>query len=110
MFERTRSFAPDLARLLLWVLRFYSSAEPLILSVPESCEVSIADAAAMVAEAVGLEEPLVFDASLADGQHKKTVSCAKLQQLLPDFEFTPIGEGLRLTARWLEEAYPHIRQ
>jgi len=39
---------------MVWVMRDYDSVEPIILSVPEHDEVSIADVAYMVAEAAGL--------------------------------------------------------
>lgn len=35
-----------------------------------------------------------WDTTKSDGQHKKTASNAKLRSLLPDFQFTPIKEGL----------------
>jgi GDP-L-fucose synthase len=45
----------DLARLIVWVLREYKEIDPIILSVGEEDEVSIADAAYMVAEAMNFE-------------------------------------------------------
>merc|ERR1712100_781148 len=42
-------YSRDLARLFLWVLRSYDEREPIILSVGEEDEVSIADVAYMVA-------------------------------------------------------------
>ena len=68
----------DLAALTVWVLRAYDAVEPIILSVGEEEEVSIRDAALMVAEAMGFEGRIVFDDSKADGQFKKTASNAKL--------------------------------
>ena len=34
-----------------------------------------------------------FDTSKADGQFKKTASCAKLRRVYPEFEFTPLKKG-----------------
>ena len=45
----------DLARLMLWVLREYSETDPIILSVGEEDEVSIADAAHTIADAIGFQ-------------------------------------------------------
>ena len=39
----------DLARLMVWVLREYAEVDPIILSVDESAEVSILEAAQAVA-------------------------------------------------------------
>ena len=44
-------YSIDLARLTVWVLRQYHSADPIILSVGEEDEVSIADVARHVAHA-----------------------------------------------------------
>ena len=46
-------FSHDLARLTVWVMRSYDSPEPIILSVGEEDEVSIADVAKYVAGNVG---------------------------------------------------------
>ena len=34
-----------------------------------------------------------FDASMSDGQFKKTASNAKLRKYLPEFQFTPFKQG-----------------
>ena len=45
----------DLARLMIWVLREYKETDPIILSVGEEDEVSIADAAHAIADAMGFQ-------------------------------------------------------
>lgn len=45
-------FSHDLARLMIWVLREYEESEPIILAVGEEDEVSIKEAAEMVAQAM----------------------------------------------------------
>ena len=99
----------DLGALLVWTLRSYEQIEPIILSVPESAEVSIKDAAMAVVAGMGYEGPVVFDSSKADGQFKKTASNAKLMALHPDFQFTPFAEAVGKTCRWLEENYATAR-
>lgn len=85
-------YSHDLARLTIWVLRTYHSPEPIILSVGEEDEVSIADVARYVAEAMDFKGTIVFDTTKNDGQYKKTASNKKLRELYPDFKFTPIQE------------------
>ena len=99
---RQFNHASDLAALMVWALREYESVEPIILSPGEEDEVSIADAARMVADAVGFQGRLVFDASKADGQYKKTASNAKLRALLPGYRFKPIKEGIAETVAWFK--------
>ena len=86
-------YSLDLAALTVWALRDYHSADPIILSVDESAEVSIRDVALMIADAMKFEGKVVFDATKADGQFKKTADNSKLRKLRPDFEFTPMREA-----------------
>ena len=103
-------YAPDLARLMVWVLREYEEADPIILSVGEEDEVSIADVAGGIAKAFGYEAALTFDTSASDGQFKKTASNAKLRTYLPDFKFTPMDEALRETVDWFVANYETARK
>ena len=86
--------------------------EPLILSVAEEDEISIGSAARTVAAAMGMDpsKDVVFDASKADGQFKKTASNAKLRQLLPDFKFTPFDEAVQRTCQWFRDNYEIARK
>lgn len=45
----------------IWTMRNYHEVDPIILSVGEEDEVSIADAAKMIATAMGFEGNVVFD-------------------------------------------------
>ncbi len=103
-------FSHDLARLTLWTMREYHSPEPIILSVGEEDEVSIADVAKGVAEGMDFQGNIVFDTTKSDGQFKKTASNKKLMSLYPDFKFTPIKEGLRKSCQWFEENYDIARK
>jgi GDP-L-fucose synthase len=103
-------YSLDLARLTVWVLRQYHSPEPIILSVGEEDEVSIADVARYVAEAMHFEGNIVFDTTKSDGQYKKTASNHKLKSLYPDFQFTPIQQGLKEACEWFEAHYEEARK
>ena len=85
-------YSEDLAKLSVWVMRQYHSPEPIILSVGEEDEVSIADVAKYVAEAMDFKGQIIFDTTKSDGQYKKTASNKKLRELYPEFKFTPIQE------------------
>jgi len=103
-------FSKDLARLTVWVMRNYHDADPIILSVGEEDEVSIADVAHMVARGMDFKGKVVFDTTKSDGQYKKTASNKKLMSLYPDFKFTPIEEGIREACQWFEANYEHTRK
>jgi GDP-L-fucose synthase len=100
----------DLARLTLWVMRNYHSHDPIILSVGEEDEVSIGDVAHMVAKAMNFQGKVVFDTSKSDGQYKKTASNKKLMSLYPEFQFTPIEQGIQEACEWFEANYETARK
>ncbi|KAJ3095066.1 GDP-L-fucose synthase [Phlyctochytrium planicorne] len=93
-------YSLDLARLFVWVLRDYDEVDPIILSVPESDEVTIKHVAESIAEAMEYTGEIEWDTSRADGQYKKTASNAKLNSLLPGFQFTPFKEALKASVDW----------
>eukprot|EP01039_Chlorochromonas_danica_P008814 gene8814-9718_t len=103
-------YSRDLAALTMWVLCNYHSTEPIILSVGEEDEVSIADVARHIADAMDFRGNIVFDTSKADGQFKKTASNQKLKTLYPEFKFTPIQEGLKESCKWFLENYGEARK
>jgi len=102
-------YSVDLAALTVWALRAYPETSPIILSVDEAAEVSIADVAYMVAEGMQFEGKIVFDASKADGQFKKTAANGKLRRYRPDFQFTSMAEGIRMTCEWFMENLENAR-
>lgn len=100
----------DFGKLLLWTLLSYDSSEPIILSVPEEEEISIADAAKAVHKGMHCEQELVFDTTKADGQYKKTANNSKLVELYPEFRFTPMEQGLQETCDWFKANYETARK
>ena len=90
----------DLAKLILKVLFNYKDKEPIILSVSEDDEVSIAHVARTIAKWFKYEERIKFDCDSADGQFKKTADNQKLMRLYPETEFTSIDDGIATTVEW----------
>lgn len=103
-------FSEDLAELMIWVLREYTEADPIILSVGEEDEVSIADVAQMIAKAIDFKGELVFDTTKADGQFKKTANNKKLRSYLPNFKFTPMQEAVQRSVDWFVQNYEVARK
>ncbi len=88
-------YSDDLAKLIMIVFE-KNITENIILSVPESSEISIGDAGKIIAQCFDYEERVVFDEKYSDGQYKKTVSADKLLEYIDeDFKFTPIEEGIK---------------
>jgi GDP-L-fucose synthase len=103
-------YSEDLAELMIWTLREYTESEPIILSVSESDEVSIADVARMIGEAMNFTGELIFDATKADGQFKKTANNAKLLRYLPEYNFTKMREGIQRSVDWFVANYDGARK
>jgi len=104
-------FSEDLARLFVWVMREYKETAPIILSVGEEDEVTIADVAQMIADAMpDFKGKIVKDTTKSDGQHKKTASNAKLRRYLPDYEFKPIRDGIKESVEWFVANYDTARK
>jgi len=104
-------YSEDLGALIVWVLEKYNDiSSPIILSVGEQEEVSIADVAQLVADAMGYTSGLKFDTTKSDGQFKKTASNKKLMGLNPTFKFTPIQEGIKKSVDWFVQNYDSARK
>jgi GDP-L-fucose synthase len=96
-------YSHDLARLMMWVLEHYEDKEPIILSVSEKDEVSIADIGKQIAKEFDYEQHIVFDTTFSDGQFKKTANNGKLLGLIQDFSFTPLEKGIKESVQWFQE-------
>ena len=104
-------YSRDLARLMIWTVRSYGEKDPIILSVGEKDEISIADAVQYICKALDYPfDQLEFDTSMADGQFKKTVSNERLLKFLPDFNFTSFDVAIKETCDWFVENFESCRK
>jgi len=104
-------YSRDLAELTVWTLREYNDdPTPITISVDEQDEVSIRDVALAVADAMHFKGEIVFDDTKSDGQFKKTACNAKFRKLRPEYQFTPIQEGIRRTVDWFVQNYDDARK
>ena len=87
-------YVDDLADALVFLLRHYS--EEGAINIGSGQDVTIAELARQVADAVGYDGPLSFDASKPDGTPRKLLDAAKLASLgwVPS---TTLAHGLELT-------------
>ena len=95
-------YSEDLAKIILIILENHNENN-LILSVPESHEISIKDVGFLIAKSFDYEHRIMFDENYSDGQYKKTVSVDKLLTKIGDFKFTEIKEGIEKTVYWFIE-------
>ena len=100
-------YAKDVGKLASWVLENYDDSESLILSPDE--EVSIAVIAQEIAYRMGFNGIIRYNQKL-DGQLRKPSDNSKLKQLIGDFRFTPIEQGLEESIGWFVENYERVRK
>ena len=94
-------YSEDLAKMIMRVVE-KGTAPNMILSVPEEDETSIEEVGRLIARCFDYEHRVVFDASYADGQYKKTVSTKKWEEFVKDdpFSYTSIPRGISDTVTW----------
>lgn len=76
----------------------------------EADEIPIANLAEQIAKAFNFQGRIVFDATKADGQYKKTASNAKLRKYLPEFVFTPFNDAIKETVEWYRDNANNARK
>ena len=103
-------YSDDLAKLFMWTLENYNEKESLILSVGEKNEVAIKDVALEIAKSFNYEHMMEFDTRYSDGQFKKTADNSKLMNLIGDFEFTSIDQGIRKNTEWFIKNFEDVRK
>jgi GDP-L-fucose synthase len=94
-------YVDDLADALVFLMERYS--DELHVNVGSGEEVSIADLARAVADAVGFAGWLQFDASKPDGMPRKLLDTSRLQSLGWRAR-TPLVDGLRATYAWYRDS------
>ena len=100
-------FSEDVAKLTRLLYDNYEGSDPVILSTSE--EISIGSLVEIIADLMDYSGDIIFDKTKPDGQHRKPSDNSVIKELFPDFEFTPIREGLKKSIDWFNENYPKIR-
>ena len=96
-------FSKDISKLTEWVLNNYTENEPIILSTSE--EIPIKDVVEIIVELMNFKGEVIFDSSKPDGQFRKPSDNSKIKHYLPNFQFTPIYDGLKQTIEYFENHY-----
>ena len=101
-------YSKDIAKLSEWALDNYNEPEPIIFS--NSNEISIKDLVDLLVNEFNFKGKVIFDKTKPDGQFRKPSDNSKLKSYLPNFEFTPIEQGLKETINWFIENYDKTRK
>jgi len=76
----------------------------------DQAEVTIERVATLIAEQFDYVDRMVFDDTYSDGQYKKTADNSKFKNLLPDFQFMDIEQGIANTVEYFKENYDNCRK
>lgn len=101
-------YSKDIAALSEWAVNNYNDPEPIIFST--SHEISIMDLVDLLVKEFNFKGKVIFDKTKPDGQFRKPSDNSKLKSYLPNFEFTPIEQGLKETINWFIENYDKTRK
>lgn len=104
---REFSYAPDIAKTLLWMVENYNQSIPL--NIGGTGESSILDIVNKVKKIIGYKHSINWDSTMPKGQFRKPSSNKTFKSLNPGFEYTDIDTGLQLTCQWFMENYPNVR-
>ena len=102
----TREFlyVDDAAEGLLVAAERYDGAEPVNLGT--GAEISIRELAELIAELTGFEGEIVWDASMPNGQPRRSLETSRARELFGFEARTPLREGLERTIAWYRAALP----
>jgi GDP-L-fucose synthase len=100
-------FSKDLGFLARWVLENYDDLEPLVLSVDK--EENMHDIAKLICQHMDFTGKIIYNQQM-EGQLRKPSDNSKLRQLVPEFEFTPLEDGIQETVEWFLKNYEVCRK
>ena len=101
-------YSEDIGRLTEWALKKYDDPMPIIFS--NSVEVTIGELVKEIVTAMKFKGDIIFDSTKPDGQMRKPTDNSKLMSYLPNFEFTPLSEGIKKSVDWFVENYESCRK
>eukprot|EP00919_Chromeraceae_sp_WS-2016_P033756 GHVR01079853.1.p1 GENE.GHVR01079853.1~~GHVR01079853.1.p1 ORF type:complete len:318 (-),score=46.50 GHVR01079853.1:138-1091(-) len=104
-------YSCDAARilgLLLFLPKEKLNTSSVILA--EETEYSIKELSELLQSCFSYTGEVNFDNTAADGIYRKTASNARLRNILPDFQFTPIRSALQDTVNWFVSNYDVARK
>ena len=103
-------FAPDFAKIILKILFGENIKYKSFICCDEN-EYSIKEVVENIASVMSISKnSIIWDTSKSDGCMKKTVTNKRLKNILTDFNFTDLKEGLIITYNWFCDNKDTIRK
>ena len=105
---REFTFAPDVAKILIFLLENYDGSSPV--NIGNLQEISIGKIVQKVAKQLDYVGPIYWDINKPSGQFKKPSSNEKLIKLgWKESHYVPFDEGIKRTCEWFVQNYPNVR-
>ena len=97
-------YVDDAVEALLLAADRYDGADPV--NIGTGVETSIRETAELVAEITGFDGRIVWDASMPNGQPRRSLDATRAKELFGFEAGTPLREGLEKTVAWYREQAP----
>ena len=101
-------FSEDVSKLTRILFDNYKEGIPVIISSGK--EISIKEVVEIIANEFNFKGKIIWDLDKPEGQFRKPSDNSIIRSIAPDFEFTPIEEGIQKSVKWFKENYPNIRK
>jgi GDP-L-fucose synthase len=104
-------YVDDLSRIILEFVNndLDQNEISIIASPPESHEISIRNLINLICKISKFDGDIIYDMSYSDGQFKKTTNDDELKRYLPNFNFTPLEEGISNTIEYFKQNHDKLR-
>jgi len=90
------------------ILEQYEGTGSFIVSTGE--EISIRQLVEIIIEVMDFRGRVIFNLNQPDGQLRKTSDTTRLQNFVPNYNFTPLRKGLKQTVEWFTNNYDGCRK
>jgi GDP-L-fucose synthase len=98
---RNYLYVEDLNNILEIIILNQNIKDPIIVSSEK--KISIIDIVEVIVEILNFKNKVIFDSNIIIGDQVKVVDNSKLKEVIGDFKFTSLKEGLEKTIKWYQE-------
>lgn len=101
-------YAKDFGRIIVEIIREpqrLGLSEPL--NIGQNFGLSVMELVGVIKSIFSYRGEIIWDETKPDGAPRKVMDDRKFKKVFPDFEFTPLFEGIRNTVQYYESIYPY---
>lgn len=101
-------YSKDLSNIIEILIKKYDGTDPLIVSNPK--EYTIKEVVKLIIKEMNFKGNVVWKTDKPDGQLKKSSSNKKLLDIIGDYKFTTLEEGIKESVNWFIKNFKNIRK